>query len=228
MAESTTSTHNSNDPKVLEVLGVASNYLPDSSQDTMHFASQLVNSEGEIMISPPLMSKNVTEATSEEFEGIDPLLNVPLIIPPPNHESDCSKELREDELAATNTHDVTLVEEHIPNIERFADDLQLAINAAWPTRGEGRYNAVQVLILSWADDNLGVEKEIRRLAFVFSNLYGFVVHEFRIPRKTPGRSTTSRISSFLESESRETLFIVYYAGHAGLGSQVNDPPIWAA
>jgi hypothetical protein len=122
-----------------------------------------------------------------------------------------------------NTHDVSFVEEHIPNIEKFVDDLQVAINAAWPTRKKTRYENVHVLLLSWEDDNLGVELEIKRLGHVFSNLYRFNVQEFKIPRKTPGKATISCVSHFLETDAHDSLLIVYYAGHARLSHQTNEP-----
>lgn len=127
-----------------------------------------------------------------------------------------------------NTHDTSFVNEHIPSIEKFGQDLQVAIHAAWPTRRGSRYEEAHVLLLSWEDDNLGVEREIRRLKHVFSVLYRFDVQEFRIPSKTPGKATTSRVSDFLENDSPSSLLIVYYAGHARLSNQTNEPPIWAA
>jgi hypothetical protein len=54
-------------------------------------------------------------------------------------------------------HDISFVEEHIPSIEKFADDLQIAIHAAWPTRKKSQYQDVHVLLLCWEDDNLGAE-----------------------------------------------------------------------
>jgi hypothetical protein len=134
-------------------------------------------------------------------------------------------------LIRLNTHDtalMALVDEHIPSVEKFGEDLQVAITAAWPTRHGNRYKEAHVLMLSWEDDNLGVEREIRRLKHVFSALYRFDVQEFKIPSKTPGKATTSRISDFLENDSPNCLLIVYYAGHARLSNQINEPPIWAA
>jgi hypothetical protein len=134
-------------------------------------------------------------------------------------------------LIRLNTQDIALmalVDEHIPSVEKFGEDLQVAITAAWPTRHGNRYKEAHVLMLSWEDDNLGVEREIRRLKHVFSALYRFDVQEFKIPSKTPGKATTSRISDFLENDSPSSLLIVYYAGHARLSNQINEPPIWAA
>jgi hypothetical protein len=137
-------------------------------------------------------------------------------------------QLLENGFIKLNTHDTSFVDEHIPSIEKFGQDLQVAINAAWPTRSGNRYEEAHVLLLSWEDDNLGVEREIKRLKHVFSVLYRFDVQEFRIPSTTPGKATTFRIGSFLENDSPSSLLIVYYAGHARLSIQTNEPPIWAA
>jgi hypothetical protein len=83
---------------------------------------------------------------------------------------DPNAELEANGFIKLNTHDVSFVEEHISSIEKFADDLQIAINAAWLTRKKSQYQDVHVLMLSWEDDNLGVEQEIKRLGYVFGNL----------------------------------------------------------
>lgn len=127
-----------------------------------------------------------------------------------------------------NTHDVSSVGHHVSGIERFADDLQSAIAAAWPTRRSSRYERVHVLLLSWEDDNLGVYREMRHLEYVFSNLFRFDVQSFKIPPKTAGKATTSRILSFLENDGHDALLIVYYAGHARLSHRSSEPPIWSA
>jgi hypothetical protein len=137
-------------------------------------------------------------------------------------------ELRENGFIRLKTHDTSLVEEHIPNIQKFADDLQEAVNAAWPDRHHNRYSEAHVLLLSWEDDNLGVDRDIRELGQVFSRIYRFHVHEFRIPRKTPGKATIAKVSTFLENDRQDSLLIVYYAGHGRLSHQTNEPPIWAA
>lgn len=127
-----------------------------------------------------------------------------------------------------NTHDVSSADHHVSGIEKFADDLQSAIAAAWPTRRNSRYERAHVLLLSWEDDNLGVHQEMKHLEYVFSNLYRFDVQSFKIPPKTAGKATASRILSFLEDDGPETLFIVYYAGHARLSHRSSEPPIWSA
>ena len=80
-------------------------------------------------------------------------------------------------LSLANTHDISLVDEHVAKIETFALDLREAVEAVWPTRNESRYKEVHVLLLSWADDNLSVLEEIDNLAHVFKNFYHFDVEE---------------------------------------------------
>ncbi|KAE9369796.1 hypothetical protein N431DRAFT_443421 [Stipitochalara longipes BDJ] len=145
-----------------------------------------------------------------------------------NQSGEKSEELSRNGFIQLNTHDTSFTGEHIPKIETFAQDLQAAVNAIWPSRGQGRYTEVHVLLLSWGDDSLGVETEVQRLGKVFSNLYRFDVKEFKIPSKTPGKATTAEVSKFLEHDQPDNLLIVYYAGHARLSHQANDPPIWLA
>lgn len=127
-----------------------------------------------------------------------------------------------------NTHDSSSAEHHVSGIETFADDLQSAIAAAWPMRRSSRYERAHVLLLCWENDNLGVHREVGHLQHVFSNLYRFDVQTFKIPPKTAGKATTTRILTFLETDGPETLFIVYYAGHARLSHRSSEPPIWSA
>jgi hypothetical protein len=62
-------------------------------------------------------------------------------------------------LIRLNTHDtalMALVDERIPSVEKFGEDLQVAIIAAWPTRHGNRYKEAHVLILSWGMTTLGL------------------------------------------------------------------------
>ncbi|KAE8443356.1 hypothetical protein EG329_001914 [Mollisiaceae sp. DMI_Dod_QoI] len=131
-------------------------------------------------------------------------------------------------LHLSNTHDVSLVDQHIPDAETFASDLQDAVNALWPTRHQNRYTQVTALLVSWQDDNLGVEKEIQGLRRVFEDFYHFDVEEYHIPSDKPGSKTQARIMELLAHDSFDSLFIIYYAGHASPGRQGSEAPIWAA
>jgi hypothetical protein len=104
--------------------------------------------------------------------------------PPPQSSDDEHVEFDTHGFISLSTHDLSSVEEYIPNMEGFAEDLQVAINAAWPTRNnKSRYYKVNVLLLSLEDDNLRVEQESRRLGYVLTNLYPFDMQYFKIPRR---------------------------------------------
>jgi hypothetical protein len=126
------------------------------------------------------------------------------------------------------THDISLVEKHVPCIEDLAADLEAAVQAVWPRRHEMRYSHVQVLLLSWEDDDLGVASEIKDLRHVFMDIYNYQVQTYEIPNLTPDKAVKRRIFDFLEHDGEETLLIVYYAGHAKRSFQSNEAPIWMA
>lgn len=116
---------------------------------------------------------------------------------------------------------------HIENVQQFSKDLSAAVQAIWPTRHESRYSDVQVLILSWEDDDLGVYKEIDELKRTFRELYKYKVSEWTIPWDKPERRLNLKVGEFLEEhDDKDHLLIVYYAGHGFLNEQ--RIPMWAA
>ncbi|KAH7370074.1 hypothetical protein BKA65DRAFT_487637 [Rhexocercosporidium sp. MPI-PUGE-AT-0058] len=129
---------------------------------------------------------------------------------------------------APRTHDISLVGEHIPNIAHLAADLQVAVNAGWSRRHNIRYCKVQVLLLKWQDDDLGVETELKDLGHVFADLFHYGVDVFDIPSEKPDKALKRRVFDFLENDADETLLILYYAGHARSSIQANEAPIWIA
>ncbi|KAK0111112.1 hypothetical protein ONS95_001489 [Cadophora gregata] len=126
-----------------------------------------------------------------------------------------------------NTHDISLVDQHI-RLEKFVRDLQDGVDALWTCRNYPRYKEVRVLLMSWEEDNLGVEQELLRLKTVFSRLYNFDVQCFKIPSQSPARVTVSKVSSLISECGVDSLIIMYYGGHAALTQQSNSPAVWAA
>ncbi|KAL2072072.1 hypothetical protein VTL71DRAFT_11415 [Oculimacula yallundae] len=129
---------------------------------------------------------------------------------------------------APKTHDISLVGEHIPDIAHLAADLQVAVNAGWSRRHDVRYSKVQVLLLKWKDDDLGVETELKDLGQVFGDLFHYGVDMFDIPSEKPDKALKRRVFDFLENDGEDTLLILYYAGHAKLSVQANEAPVWVA
>ena len=129
---------------------------------------------------------------------------------------------------APKTHDISLIGEHIPDIAYLAADLQVAVNAAWSRRHDIRYSKVQILLLRWEDDDLGVEAEVKDLQHVFTDLYGYGVATYEIPTEKPDKALKRRVFDFLDHDGDETLLILYYAGHAKTSMQMNEAPLWFA
>jgi hypothetical protein len=129
---------------------------------------------------------------------------------------------------APRTHDISLIGEHIPNISCLAADLDRAVQAGWPRRHDIRYSKVEVLLLRWAEDDLGVLAELRDLHHVFTDLYHFEVETYDIPSHKPNNALSRRVLDFLENDKEETLFILYYAGHGKASPQSNEGAVWFA
>jgi hypothetical protein len=132
-------------------------------------------------------------------------------------------------LQIRSTHDVSLVEHHIPHMAKFVADLQEAVDAIRLAPNGGRYKEVHVFFLSWENDSLGVQGEIDELRSIFLKLYRFEIHEYKIRGDKPGRDTQSKVATFLQgNDHSDHLLILYYAGHAMPSRQGSEAPIWAA
>ncbi|KAH7369692.1 hypothetical protein BKA65DRAFT_470949 [Rhexocercosporidium sp. MPI-PUGE-AT-0058] len=136
-------------------------------------------------------------------------------------------ELLQNGFIQLNTHDISLVDQHI-RLEKFDRDLQDGVDALWTSRNYPRYKEVRVLLMRWEEDNLGVEEELLRLKTVFSRLYRYDVECFEIPSQSPARVTGSKVSSLIAECGVDSLIIIYYGGHAVLSQQRNCPAVWAA
>ncbi|KAI4271297.1 MAG: hypothetical protein LQ337_006122 [Flavoplaca oasis] len=97
------------------------------------------------------------------------------------------------------THDISLIDYHVKDVETFGKVLNNAAAAAFP---------------SWEDDDLGVAVEIDDLEKVFRDIYGYRVERWKIPSTTSHNSLVYRIMQVLRDfESSDKLLITYYGGH---------------
>ena len=96
----------------------------------------------------------------------------------------------------------------------------------WPL---SKYHRVQVLLVQWEDEDLGVDEEVGKLEAVFScglpKGYNFHTQRYSIPNDDPEDSLTRCLLDFRKGATDEDLLIVYYAGHAGGNAQ---ECFWAA
>ncbi|KAF4471552.1 HET-s domain [Fusarium albosuccineum] len=96
---------------------------------------------------------------------------------------------------------------------------------------QSSYAEVHVLLLAWADHDLGdIDSEIRDLRSVFEQDYNYSsVSFFQIPSNGSQRARlNTEISTFVEQKSsrHDSLIIVYYAGHCSADAQGQAE--WAA
>ena len=112
------------------------------------------------------------------------------------------------------THDVSLVDYHVKDLETFGKTLEKVAAAAFPRDGRIRYRDVHVLLLSWQADDLGVIKEILELRDVFSKIYRYKSEHWQIPSKSAFNVLRKKLNDFLNDYDCETnLLIIYYGGH---------------
>ncbi|KAK1759192.1 hypothetical protein QBC47DRAFT_357079 [Echria macrotheca] len=131
-----------------------------------------------------------------------------------------------------STHDTTPSSFHFESIQDFTKGLQSALDASWKTRQEpvSKYKAVKALLLSWEDDDLGVEAEIDPLAQLLENVYGYEVERWRIPSLGSFRALDNKVRASTESiwEVPSSLFILYYGGHARPSRGQGSFPRWSS
>ncbi|KAL8668875.1 MAG: hypothetical protein Q9168_006507 [Polycauliona sp. 1 TL-2023] len=112
------------------------------------------------------------------------------------------------------THDISLIDYHVKDVETLGKVLNKAAAAAFPRSGTSRYCDVYVLLLSWEDDDLDVVQEVDDLEQVFRDDYRYRVERWKIPSTTSHNSLVYRMMQALRDfESDDKLFIAYYAGH---------------
>ncbi|KAL7626210.1 hypothetical protein AAE478_002980 [Parahypoxylon ruwenzoriense] len=122
----------------------------------------------------------------------------------------------EDERTPSATHDISRVNFHIKHLPEFAKTLEDSATRAFPNRGGSqRYKKVHVLLLHWTCDDLFVLKELDDLEACLREEYNFETETFPIPSDNAHLDLMMKIGALIkEHESSDTLFIVYYGGHA--------------
>ncbi|SPJ72866.1 uncharacterized protein FTOL_02595 [Fusarium torulosum] len=122
-----------------------------------------------------------------------------------------------DYYARPATHDTSRTSFHVKHIGQFAQTLENSAARAFPNRGRSsaRYSNVQALLLHWNSDDLFVIPELEDLEKCLSEDYGFSTDIFAIPSENSHLELMMRIAQLIKGhESQDTLFLVYYGGHA--------------
>ncbi|KJR85863.1 homeobox domain containing protein [Sporothrix schenckii 1099-18] len=117
----------------------------------------------------------------------------------------------------STTHDIGRVNYHVKHLDSFARTLEDSASRAFPNRGRShqRYTKVVSLLLHWKSDDLFVLPELEDLEKCFREEYGFETDTFPIPSENAHLELMMRIGALIKDhEATDTLFIVYYGGHA--------------
>ncbi len=111
-------------------------------------------------------------------------------------------------------------------LQYFGNELQKAANAIFPGDQLSRYTKVDVILLSWEDEDpkLPVSLEIKELAEIFDQLYQYNVTQWLIPSDDCHNRLQTKILQFLNGSDPRHLKIVYYAGHGKLTN--HGQPAW--
>jgi hypothetical protein len=89
-----------------------------------------------------------------------------------------------------------------------------------------RYKNVQVLLLQWKEDDLEVCFEVDDLDKVFK-AYGFATEKWLIPSENSHLKLMLKAANFVEShDSLDTLFVIYYGGHATINAARQSTWSW--
>ena len=93
-----------------------------------------------------------------------------------------------------------------------------------------RYAAVNVLLISWTDDDTNSAAEIRELKRVFRECFGYTVCSYLIPSINSQASLNYELATFVHAfGGADNLVLVYYGGHGGPRVEKDKSPCtWAA
>ena len=87
---------------------------------------------------------------------------------------------------------------------------------------------MNVGMIRWEQDDLGVAGEVNALASVFESQYGFNVENWQIPANDKSHhNLMQKALDFLDDyDARDNLFILYYAGHGLINQERQSTWTW--
>ena len=114
--------------------------------------------------------------------------------------------------------------------EQIINDFQQRTRGFWSTQ-KRQYERVTAILISWADDELGVASEIDRLKVLLEQHLGYSTQRYHIPSINSAAELADRLTSFVKecAAGERDLVIVYYGGHGD--NTVIDAagyPVWTA
>jgi len=117
-----------------------------------------------------------------------------------------------------SSHDTSRAGFHHQDLAAFSEDVNSAARRAFPNRGRSRYETVNVCLIRWEDDELGVQRELSTLNNVLQD-YGFRTNVFLIPGLNSHWDLMRKTLDFIQAcDNDQNLFVLYYAGHGRMNS----------
>jgi len=119
---------------------------------------------------------------------------------------------------------------HLQDFSDFVKTVAEGVLRVTFLRLEQRYSSVHVLMISWADDDLGTGKEIRELQTIFEDGHRFSTTEVRIPSNDAPEFDLEDVLTSTKSQhgrSEDGLLIIYYGGHSEIDKRTQHS-IWKA
>ncbi|KAG4442441.1 hypothetical protein IFR05_002043 [Cadophora sp. M221] len=112
-----------------------------------------------------------------------------------------------------STHDTSRAGFHHRDLAAFSEDVNNAAKRAFPNRGRSRYGTVNVCLIRWEDDELGIQQELSTLDIVLQD-YGFQTNVFLIPALNSHWDLMRKTLDFIQVyDNDQNLFVLYYSGH---------------
>lgn len=111
---------------------------------------------------------------------------------------------------------------HYSAFREFRNRANEALHSAFPVHRRPRNTTASVLLLKWADDDLGVTRELSQLRDVFDQSYNFETEIWDIPSQNPDRELAYKVYGWRDrycvknpdQDQQLPLLILYYGGHA--------------
>jgi hypothetical protein len=106
--------------------------------------------------------------------------------------------------------------------ELFRNDFTRSLGGYFPA-GSQYYTHVNTLLLYWEEDDLGCQKEVKKLKDLLEQHFRYAVYTFVIPTRRSQALLQREISKFvLEHSLESTLTIIYYSGHGDPDDETDE------
>ncbi|KAI9860003.1 MAG: hypothetical protein M1813_006350 [Trichoglossum hirsutum] len=105
----------------------------------------------------------------------------------------------------------------VPRIQDMRGETKMMFRGVIEGLRSGIYTSVDVLFVTWENDDMNCSAEIGPLKDVLEGKFQFLTQSYKIPQQGSMQALTRRLSEFVSANNRDNLTIFYYAGHGYVG-----------